>query len=184
LIPDRRDLLAGSVAYFGTALAAPLARALAASGPGFAPTHAVLMPDQMALVAAACDRIVPATDTPGAVAAGVPQFIELMLADWYAVADRNDFLSGFATLDAVARGRHGRVFAQATPAQQDAILTDAMSGTLPGLPPHFFEHLRQLVVLGYYTSEIGCRQECIYLPLPGRYDGAYPYVKGGKVFSA
>jgi hypothetical protein len=181
---DRRDILASAGAFFGVSLAAPLARALAATGPGFAPTQAILMPDEIALVDAACDRIVPATDTPGAVAAGVPAFIELMLADWYAVADRNDFLSGFATLDAVARGRHDRVFAQVTAAQQDVILTDAMSGALPGLPPHFFEHLRQLVVLGYYTSEIGCRQEQIYLPLPGRYDGAYPYVKGSKVFSS
>ncbi len=179
---DRRDLLAGAGAFFGVSLALPLARALAA--PGFAASQPLFTQDQQALVAAVSDRIVPATDTPGAVAAGVPQFIEMMLADWYAAVDRNDFLSGFATLEAVARGRHDRAFAAITPAQQDVILTDAMANTLPALPPRFFEHVRQIVLLGYYTSETGCRQERIYLPLPGRYDGAYPYATGTKVFSS
>jgi hypothetical protein len=48
----------------------------------------------------------------------------------------------------------------------------------------FFGHCRQLVILGYYTSEIGCKQERVYVPVPGHYDGQYPYAQVGRVFSA
>ena len=52
------------------------------------------------------------------------------------------------------------------------------------LPRTFFEHCRQLVVLGYYTSEIGCKQERVYVPVPGHYDGKYPYADVRRVFSS
>ena len=55
---------------------------------------------------------------------------------------------------------------------------------MPGLARTFFEHCRQMVILGYYSSEIGCKQERIYLPVPGRYDGAYPYAEVRRVFSS
>ena len=44
--------------------------------------------------------------------------------------------------------------------------------------------IRQLVIAGYYTSEIGMTKEREYLPVPGSYDGAYPYSKVNKVFTA
>ena len=71
-----------------------------------------------------------------------------------------------------------------TPEQLDAVLTLAMEGRINDLPRTFFEHCRQLVVLGYYTSEIGCKQERVYLPVPGRYDGKYPYADVRRVFSS
>jgi gluconate 2-dehydrogenase gamma chain len=57
-----------------------------------------------------------------------------------------------------------------------------MAGQVPRMPAGFFAQCRQMVVLGYYTSEIGCKQERVYLPIPGHYDGRYPYA--GKVFSS
>jgi hypothetical protein len=185
-MPDRRDLLAGAGAFFGAALAPPLARALAAESPppGFAASQAVLRNDQRALVTAICDRIVPATDTPGAVAAGVPAFIEMMLADWYSAGDRLNFLAGLAALDDFSGKQDGTPFAARPPDQQDDLLTTAMHQMMPGLAAGFFDHCRQLVLLGYYTSEIGCKQERIYLPVPGRYDGAYLYAKAGRIFSS
>src|SRR5690348_9547353 len=97
---DRRDLLAGASALFGVELVAPLARALAAEQTaadaqrGFMVTHTAFTADQRSLVAAISERIIPATDTPGAIAAGVPAFIEMMIADWYETTDRNDFFNG------------------------------------------------------------------------------------------
>ena len=54
----------------------------------------VLDPRQNATVVALCDAILPATDTPGAVAAQVNEFIDLLLSDWYDAADRDRFLAG------------------------------------------------------------------------------------------
>ena len=73
--------------------------------------------------------------------------------------------------------------AAASEAQQDALLTLAMEDAVPG-GAEFFEIFRQLVLTGYFTSEIGIKQEREYLPVPGRYDGAYPYSEVNKVFSS
>lgn len=186
LTANRREHLAGLGAIFGTALAAPLAQALAAvtvTG-GFFPSHPFFTPDQRLLVAAVSERIIPTTDTPGAVAAGVPDFIEMMLADWYEPASRNEFITGFSTLQAHARSHFGKAFAELDAPQQDTILTEAMQAKIPDLAARFFEHCRQLVILGYYSSEIGCKVERVYVPVPGRYDGAYPYAEVRRVFSS
>jgi gluconate 2-dehydrogenase gamma chain len=184
---DRRDMLMGVGAIFGASLAAPLQKALAAEAaaaaePGYVASHTVFTAAQRSDVAAIGERIIPTTDTPGAIAAGVPAFIEMMLADWYDAGDREEFLAGIAVIDSFCQAQHSKPFATLTSAEQDATLTCAMNGMMPGLATSFFEHCRQMVVLGYYTSEIGCRQERIYLPVPGRYDGHYPYP--GKVFSS
>jgi gluconate 2-dehydrogenase gamma chain len=180
---DRRDLLAGAAALFGTSLVAPLARA-AESAPGFTASHVSFTPEQRALAAAISERIVPTTDTPGAVAAGVPAFMEMMLADWYEPTDRNDFMQGLGVIEGYARVHYEKAFAELKPEEQDAVLTLAMQNRIAALPANFFEHCRQLVVLGYYTSEIGCKQERVYVPVPGRYDGKYPYAEVRRVFSS
>jgi hypothetical protein len=191
MLADRRDLLAGFTAFIGVSLAAPLERALAAgaatdvaTGPGFAASHAAFTDDQRALVGAIGERIMPTTDTPGAIAAGVPAFIEMMLADWYGEGDRADFLAGIKTFDDFAHAQHAKSFTALPVDQQDAALKCAMGGMMPGLSATFFEHCRQMVLLGYFTSEIGCRQERVYLPVPGRYDGHYPYAQVKRIFSA
>ena len=48
---------------------------------------------------------------------------------------------------------------------------------------HYFTMVKQLTLLGYFTSEIGCKQARRYEPVPGKYDGAYPYKKGDKAWS-
>jgi hypothetical protein len=190
MLADRRDLLAGFTAFIGTSLAAPLERALAAgaatadTGPGFTASRAILTADQRAQVAAFSERIMPTTDTPGAIAAGVPAFIEMMLADWYGEGDRAEFFAGLKTFDDFAHAQHAKSFAALSAEQQDAALRSAMGGMMPGLSVTHFEHCRQMVLLGYFTSEIGCRQERVYLPVPGRYDGHYPYAQVKRIFSA
>ena len=57
---------------------------------------------QQRSVAALVDRIIPPTDTPGAAEAGVPQFIDTMLAEWYAPDEREAFLAGLDEIDARA----------------------------------------------------------------------------------
>ena len=82
---DRRTALAGVAGMFGAALYAPIARAAGlaqqpagaippiSEGPPSAP---VFTPAQRALMTALSERVLPTTDTPGAIAADVPAFIE------------------------------------------------------------------------------------------------------------
>jgi hypothetical protein len=183
---DRRDALAGMVAMFGASLFAPIARAAAgdvtpiSDGP---PSAAVFTPQQRALMTALSERVMPTTDTPGAIAAGVPEFIEKLLADWALPDERKPILAGLDAIEARSQADYKVAAERATPEQQDALLTLAMENQLPG-GWEFFDKFRQLVITGYFTSEIGITKERKYLPVPGRYDGAYPYSQVNRVFSS
>ena len=187
---NRRTALAGVATMFGASLFAPLARAAGAprgvdipaisEGP---PSVRVFSPVQRAAMSALSDRVIPTTDTPGAIAAGVPDFIEKMLADWALPGDRVPIIAGLDAIEARSLRDHGVAVASATPEQQDALLTLAMNQQLPGAEA-FFEPFRQLVIAGYYTSEIGMTQEREYLPVPGEYNGEFLYSQVNKVYSA
>lgn len=192
---DRRDAIAGIAALFGAELFAPLARAagagaaqkeMLASIPDIgtaAPSALVFTDAQRKLVAALAERVLPATDTPGATEAGVPAFIEKLLADWSYPAERAPIVEGLDRMDARSRKDFRVPAAAGSPQQHDVLLRMAMEKRLVGAEG-FFEPFRQMVVAGYYTSEVGMTLEREYLPVPGRYDGSYPYADVNKVFSA
>jgi hypothetical protein len=132
----------------------------------------VLDARQMATVNAVAQRIIPATHSPGAGDIHVEQFVDLMLSDWYTVADRERLLSGLAAFDG---------FLDATPERQATLLqalddAAAASAAAPaGKPEHWFGMLKFLIVWGYCTSEAAQTQELGQWPLPWRYDGDAPY---------
>lgn len=66
--------------------------------------YRTLSADQQETLAALVDQIIPSTETAGAAEAGVPQFVDMMLTDWYAPEDRDTFLAGLAAMDARAEG--------------------------------------------------------------------------------
>lgn len=187
---DRRAALAGLAAVFSAPLYAPIARAaglvgkttrpVISEGP---PSVQVFTPTQKAAMTALSDRVIPKTDTPGAITAGVPDYIEKLLADWSTPDDRVPIITGLDLLEAKCRADNNVAIAQATSAQQDALLDAAMTNGIPN-GQWFFEAFRQLVITGYYTSEIGMTQEREYLPVPGEYHGDYLYSKVNKVFTA
>lgn len=187
---DRRTALAGVIAMFGANLFAPIARAAGVPTSGVPPvidqgppSVAVFTAEQRALMTALCDRIIPTTDTPGAIAAEVPAYIEKLLADWALPKDLKPIKAGFDALEARSQRDYKVSAAAATPEQQDALLTLAMNDGIPN-GEDFFEDFRQLVITGYYTSEIGITQEREYLPVPGEYNGAFLYSQVNKVYSA
>ena len=120
---------------------------------------------------AACERIIPADDTPGATAAGVPAFIDRMLTDWYDPPERTRVMAGIESLDTLGRARHSRAFVACTPAEQDAILLELDRDG----PAHWFGTVKYLTIWGYFTSEVGLVRELGQWPSPGRYDGCAPY---------
>src|SRR2546425_902850 len=125
---NRREM----VRLLSGALAAPLAAGLpaerlAALGRS---VHArargralqVLDPHQSETVATIAEMIIPATDTPGARAARVHEFIDLILAEWDGDDDRARFLSGLADVDTRCRDAFGADFLGAAAAQRSAVL--------------------------------------------------------------
>ena len=49
--------------------------------------------------------------------------------------------------------------------------------------PHFFRLMKELTLIGYFTSEIGCTQARRYVAVPGSYAGDVPYTKGDKAWT-
>lgn len=107
-------------------------------------------------VIALTELIIPATDTPGAKAALVNQYIDLILNDGDAEA-RVSFLEGLGWLDGYAIRKHNAPFVRLSAAQQTEILQALDGVKLPELEPgaQFFQQIKRLTVDGYYTSKIG-----------------------------
>jgi len=147
-----------------------------AARPGQPYQFKALDPHQAATVSVAGDCIIPSTDTPGATEAGVPEFIDVIVGEWYEPAERQQFLAGLADLDARSAPGGGR-FVELSPAQQLGVLTQLESEALaarkadPKAPASFWIRLKSLTLYGYYTSSVGTLQELDRPIIPGRFDG-------------
>lgn len=132
----------------------------AASPAAWSPS--VLTPRQNEAVMALTELIIPATDTPGAHAALVNRFVDHVLSAADA-ADRAAFIQGLAWLDDRCRSRVGKDVAGASAAELTAVLTPlagadtASAEDAPGTA--FFRAIKSMTITGYYTTEIGLRQE-------------------------
>lgn len=127
--------------------------------------------EAMRVLSAVCDRVIPTDDTPGAVAAGVPRFIDHMLTYWYDAPEQTRMLAGLEELDRQARARFGRGFSDCANTQQDTLLLELDAQGAKS----WFGTAKYLTIWGYYTSEIGITRELQQMPAAGRYDGCAPY---------
>jgi Gluconate 2-dehydrogenase subunit 3 len=154
---------------------------------GWAPR--TLSPAQLELVAVLADHIIPATDTPGARAVGVERFVDTLLTDHYPAAERDRFLAGLADVDTRTRAQHGKAFVECAADQQLALVTALDEEAYPSAGPAaapptgwFFHRMKELTVVGYYTSQIGATQELHVSPF-GAYRGDIPYTSVGRAWA-
>jgi hypothetical protein len=184
-----RLLMAGGVL---PALPANLFAFIQGAHPASGYTLRTLNPHQNDTVVAMIDQIIPATDTPGAKAARVNEFIDVILTDWADDEERKNFLDGLAGVDKQSNELFGKNFVDASSAQQ-VVLLRAMDesiaaqrvrrmrhgNTIPEerdkqLRGEFFNVFKGVTVHGYYTSEIGFSQELNLQIIPGAHHGCVP----------
>jgi hypothetical protein len=182
---DRRDLLAilGGAGLAGLACRPDQAQRdpsleLSRQGPPY--QFKALNPHQAATVAVLVDCILPATDTPGAAEAGVPEFIDVIVGEWYDAPERTQFLTGLADLDERSATFGAARFVDLRDDQRVALLTsveteafEARKAT-PAGPTPFWLRLKSLTLYGYYRSAVGSLQELDRPTIPGRFDGCGP----------
>jgi hypothetical protein len=179
-----------------------------ASVPGKFTAQNIVLLDEIA------ETILPATKTPGAKAAKTGAFIALMVTDCYSPADQKVFFEGMQKVNEAALKANQVSFMDATPAQRLAVLSvldheqksvmDAREAAdrkrkglapLPGsgavapeadiqLPHHYFRMMKELTLLGFFTSEIGCTQVLRYVETPGRFDPCIPFTAGQPAWAA
>jgi hypothetical protein len=130
---------------------------------------------QLAQVRALADTILPRTDTPGALEVGAPEFVDLLLAEWYPDEERRQLLSGLDALDARCRETHGKPFAELDPPARGAFLTtiDGARGE-PGSPEQAYSRIKQQLVFGFLTAKPIAALTRTTPIIPGRFDGCIP----------
>ena len=150
----------------------------------------VFSASEIALLAEIADTILPTTTTPGAKAAGVGPFMALMVTDVYDSREQKIFRNGLATLQSECRKLHGTDFMSAAPTQRTTLLEQfdreqyEYTRQHPnGAAPHYFRMMKELTLLGYFTSEIGYTQAMRYTETPGRFDPCVPYTPGDKAWA-
>src|SRR5215510_6465532 len=109
--------------------------------------------DQMALIATISELIIPTDDhSPGAIAAEVPQFIDLMVSESPEEAKKT-WTDGLAAMDKLSQDKNGAPFNKAAKDQQIAILTESsMNEAKPQrVEERFFKTIKNMTIDGYYT---------------------------------
>ncbi len=198
----RTSQLLGGAALSATAVTAVMSGCQAPTATGWTPAY--LTQDQSNLVAEITERIIPKTDTPGAKDALVHRFIDVYLKDLALAEDQLKFIAGLEDMEKRASDKFGKSFLKISNKDKDTILA-AMESTNSERSDEekaielanegesvrggnvntgeFIDGIKQLSLLGFFTSEIGATQVLKHDEIPGDYVGCLPYEEIGGVWS-
>lgn len=161
------------------------------------------------------ETIIPATNTPGAKAAKIGEFMKVIVTDCYTQKQQTAFINGISTFEEACKKATQKSFLDCTPAERHDFLVslekeakefnkkrdeedkpkkeanNAANKELnwkdrkdfEGAPSHYYTMMKQLTLWGFFSSETGMKDTLNYLPVPGKYDGNVPYVKGTKAWA-
>ena len=173
---NRRALLLGAVFLVGGAAALTrFARESAASGEA----GPVFSPDQFALLEQIADTMIPPSDTPGALDAGVPEFVRQMLAEWGSHETHAQILGVLDAIEKQAWNRFGAPFL-ALPAERRLDVMRTVDAESLARQDPAYGKFKWLVLVGYYQSEAGATQELRYELVPGAWRSCLPLAEVGR----
>lgn len=131
------------------------------------------------------DTILPETNTPGAGAAAVGPFLALIVDDCYTPGEQAVFREGMRTLERYSESNFGSGFEALSSTDRVAVLEHFDAEQIAfdeeksdDAIAHYFRLMKELTLLGYFTSEIGATQALRYIESPGRFDPCYPREPG------
>lgn len=149
-----------------------------------------LSPEQIAFLNEIAETIIPTTDTPGAKAAKVGEFMQIMVTDCYEEKDQKIFIEGLNKVNQAAEIKFKSNFLKLSAEQRTKLLSEIDNEATAYSkdkkkeePTHYFTLMKQLTLLGYFSSEIGATQALRYVAVPGKYDGCIDYKKGDKAWA-
>lgn len=164
-------------------------------------------PEDIALLDEVGETIIPATTSPGAKAAEIGKFMQNMVTDCYTENEQHAFKTGVPEINEACKKMHGKDFMTCNADERKSFLislekeakdfntkrdADDKAGAekakaagekFEGTPSHYYTMIKQLTLFGYFTSKPGASQQLRNVPVPGRYDGAFPYKVGEHAFS-
>ncbi len=154
--------------------------------------------DQARTVSELAEIILPKTNTLGAKEAGVPGFIDSLLKEVYTKEQQDAFMRGLAEFDEEAKKSYGDNFGECKKEDQLAFVKkkhdEAMSSVGAagvegwwnagkGKEKPFIIEVKELTILGFFTSEPGATQVLQYNQVPGPFQGCVPLEKVGKAWA-
>ncbi len=145
--------------------------------------------DRKNIISAISALIIPVTDTPGALEANVPDYIQVMITDCYPDEDQERFVTGLDEIDKEAKNSFDKSFLNLEETQQVELLTRLEKEAVekrkndPEFVPPALLMLKELTLIGYFTSEVGATQALNYVPVPGKYEGCVPLQPGQKAWA-
>ncbi|MEA5460801.1 gluconate 2-dehydrogenase subunit 3 family protein [Arcicella sp. LKC2W] len=122
-----------------------------------------LTENQQKIVAEIAEIILPRTDTPGAKDVGVPAFIEMMLKDCYKTPEHQSFMEGLVSMERV------KFLELNADEKRGALkLLEQETKKITGKITPFWRLIKELTLLGYFTSEAGLKASFEYVQIPGK----------------
>jgi gluconate 2-dehydrogenase gamma chain len=188
---NRRELLQRVALLMGGTLSAPAVLAVlngcsAKPSAGWHPLF--LSQDEGAVVEDVADLIIP-----GAREVGVPAFIDVILKDAYPSEDQVRFVSGLKEFDEEAQRAHGKPFLKLPQAQRLAVVQQVHDSAVAAekkqadqdVPASertrpFVLMMKELTLLGFFTSQVGVTQVLQYDPVPGGFQACIPIAQAGN----
>lgn len=184
---NRRDALARAALLLGGAISAPTIAALMSGcnldGNSSKGASAYLTSDLESLLNELVDIILPKTATPSATEVGVPGFIHTIMTECTTQADRGAFVVGLKQLDADAKGFSG-LSADEKQAFLKKLDVDARAAADKATPSQAsWRKLKELTVVGYFTSEVGASEVLEYVAIPGKWEPCIPFKEGQRAYA-
>lgn len=167
----------------------------------------------IALLDEVAETILPKTNTPGAKDAAVGVFITVMVNDCYTPQDQQVFREGMVKINEACQSKFNTDFMKATKEERHAVLLSLdveakvyqekvaafnneqnekeqeefdrgnLAFKKSFMSSHYYTMIKQLTLLGFFTSEKGATEALRYVPVPGRYDACIPYQKGDRAWA-
>jgi hypothetical protein len=116
--------------------------------------------------------------------------MQVMVTDCYEEKDQQIFSEGLNKIDTASKSKYSKSFIEVTPEERTALFNEINKELKTyneqkkeGDPNHYFAMMKQLTLLGYFTSEIGATQALRYVAVPGKYEGCIPYKKGDRAWA-
>ncbi len=137
-----------------------------------AESSSMLSEEEMKLIAELAEAILPRTDTAGAIDAGVPEFIELILMDVSTQEEVDNFKSSLQVFDDNCGAMTGQSFSAGSGEERESFLLAIEEGqsTIEEICITFYQTVKHFTLLAYFSSEAGMTRALNYQPLPGGYD--------------
>lgn len=187
---DRREALRRTALLMGGIVSAPAIMGVlkgCTAKPGIDWKPVFLNEDQASVITQVSEIIIPGTDTPGAKDVGVPSFIDQMLKEVYSPEDQEWFTSGLQAFNEEAKKAYGEEFTGLDEEDQQALVKKIHDEAIeaertidPEPKRPFILMMKELTMLGFFTSEPGATQILQYVPVPGAYKGCIPLSEAGN----